>query len=70
MEKARANGKAIGRPVVVDTIDAELVVRLRSEGKSWAQIAEGHPSVKSSSGKQVKPSVGSIRRAFASATDN
>ncbi len=65
MEKARANGKPIGRPVVVDSVDAELVGRLRAEGKSWREIREAHPKVKSSSGKKVRPSVGSIRRAFA-----
>lgn len=64
MEKARANGKPIGRPVVADMVDAELVVQLRTERKSWRAIAEAHPPVKSSSGKKVRPSVGSIRRAF------
>ncbi len=65
MEKARDKGKAIGRPVVVDKVDAEFVSRLRSQGNSWRQIAEVHPPVKSASGKKVRPSVGSIRRAFA-----
>ena len=64
MDKARAKGKPIGRPVVVDMVDADLVVQLRQEGKSWSQIAEAHPRVKSSSGKRIKPSVGSIRRVF------
>ena len=40
MDKARAKGKPIGRPVVVDIVDAKLVVQLRQEGKSWSQIAE------------------------------
>jgi DNA invertase Pin-like site-specific DNA recombinase len=66
MDKARAKGKAIGRPVVVDRVDANLVVQLREEGKSWREIAESHPSVKSVSGKRVRPSVGTIRRAYAS----
>jgi len=65
MEKARAKGKVIGRPVVVDKVDADLVVRLRTDGKSWREIAEAHPPVKASSGKRVRPSVGSIRRALA-----
>jgi DNA invertase Pin-like site-specific DNA recombinase len=39
IEKARAKGKAIGRPVV-DKVDAELVAQLRNEGKSWPEIAE------------------------------
>jgi DNA invertase Pin-like site-specific DNA recombinase len=64
MDKARAKGKAIGRPVVVDKVDAALVAQLRAEGKSWREITDAHPSVKSSSGKRVRPSVGSIRRAY------
>jgi DNA invertase Pin-like site-specific DNA recombinase len=67
MDKARAKGKAIGRPVVVDRVDAGLVVRLRQDGKSWREIAEAHPPIKSASGKRIKPSVGSIRRACQSA---
>jgi DNA invertase Pin-like site-specific DNA recombinase len=65
MEKARAKGKAIGRPAVVDKVDAALVVQLRKEGKSWREIAGAHPPVKSASGKRLRPSVGSIRRAYA-----
>jgi DNA invertase Pin-like site-specific DNA recombinase len=68
MEKARAKGKPIGRPVVVGSVDAELVVRLRNEGKSWAEIQRAHPRVKSASGKRVRPGTGSIRRAFAVAS--
>ena len=64
MEKARAEGKKVGRPVVVDKVDADLVVRLRTQGLSWREIAEAHPSVKSASGTKVRPSVGSIRRAW------
>jgi DNA invertase Pin-like site-specific DNA recombinase len=66
MEKAKANGKLIGRPTVVDNIDADFVVELRLAGKSWREIADTHPPVKSSSGNKVTPSVGSIRRAFVS----
>jgi DNA invertase Pin-like site-specific DNA recombinase len=54
MDKARAKGKPIGRPVVVDRVDGDLVVQLRNEGKSWREIAEAHPAVKSASGKRVK----------------
>jgi DNA invertase Pin-like site-specific DNA recombinase len=64
IEKAKAKGKAIGRPIVVDQIDAELVVLLRKNGKSWREITEAHPPVKSSSGKRVRPSTGSIRRVW------
>ena len=49
---------------MVDKVDGELVVRLRGEGKSWREIAEAHPSVKSGK-RKVRPSVGSLRRAFA-----
>lgn len=65
MEKARAKGKQIGRPVVVDYIDKKLVLRLRGEGKSWQEIAAGHPPVKlPPKNRSVRPSVGSIRRVF------
>ena len=67
MDKARAKGKAIGRPVVVDKVDAGLVARLRAEGQSWREIAEAHPTVKSARGKRVRPSIGSIRRAYTEA---
>ena len=60
-----AKGKAIGRPVVADKVDADLVVRLRAGGRSWREIGEAHPPVRSGSGKRVRPSVGSIRRAYA-----
>ena len=65
IEKAIAKGRLIGRPIVVDSVDAELVMRLRTEGKSWREVAEAHPRVKSSSGKKVRPSVGSVRRVYA-----
>ena len=64
MEKAKARGKAVGRPVVVGRVDAALVAGLRNAGRSWREIAEAHPPVRSASGRKVKPSVGSIRRAF------
>jgi DNA invertase Pin-like site-specific DNA recombinase len=70
MDKARAKGKAIGRPVVVDKVDANLVVHLREQGRSWAQIAAAHPPVKSSSGKRIRPSVGSIRRVWKLSTES
>ena len=64
MEKARAEGRNVGRPVVVDKVDADLVAQLRSKGYSWREIAETHPPVKSASGRTVRPSVGSIRRVY------
>ncbi|MFH1087056.1 MAG: hypothetical protein V1737_00540, partial [Chloroflexota bacterium] len=62
MGKARAAGKNVGRLVVVDKVDAELVMRLRSQGRRWRDIAGIHPAVRSGKSK-VKPSAGSIRRA-------
>ncbi|MFC1944489.1 recombinase family protein [Chloroflexota bacterium] len=64
MEKARAKGKNVGRPVVMDKVNAEFVVQLKAQNKSWREIAEAHPHVRFSSGRKVNPSVGSIRRAF------
>jgi len=64
MDKARAKGKPIGRPNVVDNVDAEFVAMKRSQGASWNQIAEAHSPVKSASGRKIRPSVGSIRRAY------
>ena len=65
-EKTRAQGKPVGRPMVVDKVDTGLVIRLRNQGMSWSEIAQAHPSVEFASGRQVKPSVGSIRRAWGS----
>jgi len=68
MSRAKAKGKAVGRPVVVDKVDAGLVRSLRNQGKSWRKIAEGHPPVRLASGKKLRPSMGSIRRAFRALT--
>src|SRR5918992_4777628 len=64
MEKAKAKGKRIGRPVVVDKVDAKLVVQLRAAGRSGGETAAPPPPVKSASGRRVRPSVGSIRRSY------
>ena len=69
-DKPQRTGNPVGRPIVIDSIDAELVVRFRNAGLSWAQIAEKHPVVRSSSGRWVKPSTGSIRRVFKAATES
>jgi len=53
--RARAEGKAIGRPKVV--FDRAEVVRLRQEGRSWSQIASA-----------LGVSSGSVRRACESQT--
>ena len=60
MGKAKAMGKAVGRPDVVDNIDAELVLSLRIQSKSWSEIAEAHHPVKTASGRKVHSSAGPI----------
>lgn len=64
LEKAPAKGNAVGRTIVTSLVHTHLVATLRAEGKSWGEIARAHPPVKLGSGHKVKPSVGSIRRAF------
>lgn len=68
MEKARASGTNIGRPRVVDRVNFKLVRNLRAQGKSWRDIARAHPPVRSSSGRKVRPSIGSVRRALSAST--
>ena len=63
MERVRREGRPIGRPRLVDQVDAQFVGERRSQGESWRQIALDHPPVRSTSGRMVKPSIGSIRRA-------
>jgi len=63
MEKARREGKHIGRPRVSTQVDVRLVTEQRSQSESWRQIFLAHPPVWSASGRLVKPSIGSIRRA-------
>lgn len=65
MGKARAAGKNVGRPEVAKKLAISLIAQMRSEGRSWAEIYAAHPRVRSTSGRQLKPSVSSIRRAFA-----
>ena len=55
--RARAEGKAIGRPKVV--FDRADVIRLRQEGLSWGQIAA-----------TLGVSTGTVRRAYQSRTDD
>ena len=64
MAKAAAAGKDIGRPEVAKKLDVALIAGMRSAGKSWSDIHKAHPRVRSTSGRQLKPSIGSIRRAF------
>jgi len=63
MEQARQEGRPIGRPRLVHQVDAPFVKERRSQGESWRQIYMAHPPVRSASGRMVKPSIGSIRRA-------
>ena len=63
--EGQGKGRAIGRPAGVDKVDSDLVVQLKNEGKSWREIAEAHPPVKSASVRKIRPSMGPIRRAFA-----
>jgi len=39
LEKAKAEGKRLGRPMVLSEAKAERVKKLRAKGKSWAQVA-------------------------------
>ncbi len=64
MEKARGQGRSVGRPSVTDTLDVDLVANLRDQGYSWKQISEAHPQVKLSSGRKIRPSPSSIKRAY------
>lgn len=63
MEKARQDGRQIGRPRVADRVDSQFVWERRAEGKSWRQVYLAHPPVSSASGRVLKPSIGSLRRA-------
>ena len=64
MAKARAAGKNLGRPEVAKKLDVSLIARMRGTGESWSAIYKAHPRIRSTSGRQLKPSLGSIRRAF------
>ena len=68
VHEARGDDRFNGRLMLVDKVDAELVVAVRNKGKSWREIAEAHPAVRSSSGMKDRQSVGSIRRAYANRT--
>jgi len=64
MAQAREEGKHIGRPRVTAQVDVRFVAERRSQGESWRQIYVAHPPVWFASGRTVKPSIGSIRRAL------
>lgn len=56
LNRARAEGKQIGRPRV--TLQHEMVVELRRSGHSWAEIA-----------RMLHAGAGTVRRAFRDASD-
>ena len=62
---ARAKGVTLGRPVVRDGVDVEMVLALRAEGLSWRKVHAAHLETRNAKGKKVKPSVTTIRRAVA-----
>jgi DNA invertase Pin-like site-specific DNA recombinase len=68
LEKARAQGKTLGRPALGERLDVALMVRLRTEGKSWAELQAAHPVVRLPGGRRGRPSLTSIRRAVAAAS--
>lgn len=55
LNRARAEGKQIGRPRVI--LPSQLVVELRQAGYSWAEIA-----------RRLGAGTGTVRRAFDAAT--
>ena len=63
MARARQEGTYIGRPQVSKRVDVRFVMERRAMGESWRQIALAHPPLLSASGRVVRPSIGSIRRA-------
>lgn len=65
LARARAQGKRLGRPPVVQLVDMALVARLRAEGLSWAAIARRHPPVvPTPRGGRKRPSERTIRRVY------
>ncbi len=66
-EQQADHGRKPGRPKVRDQINVPLVKQLRERGMSWEQVRQAHPPVKSPSGRTVKISTGSIRRAVSEA---
>lgn len=65
MARARAQGKHLGRRIVMGDVNTDLVAKLRAEGKSWVEIQAAHPrTVKTTQGGYKRPSIGTIRRAW------
>lgn len=65
LARARAEGKAIGRPAVLQHVDGDLVRGMRAQGASWSMIRKAHPAtiMDPETGRKHKPSTASIRRA-------
>ena len=61
VRRARREGKRLGRPTVA--VDLDYVKYMKANGRGWDSIAREHPLVVVS-GKKVRPSRSSIRRAW------
>lgn len=64
MDRARRQGKSLGRPKLAHKINLGMVQTLKSEGKTWKEIARAHPSIKLANGRQRKPSASTLRKVF------
>lgn len=62
MARAKAQGIHVGRPRVIDQVDVDLVIDLRSTGTAWRRVAKMHPLITVASGKRKRPSVATLRR--------
>ena len=61
MDRARRQGKAIGRPGMRKLIQWPLVDVMRTELASWSAIAQAHPEVEVN-GKKIKVHEATIRK--------
>jgi DNA invertase Pin-like site-specific DNA recombinase len=60
MDRARRQGRAIGRPSMRELIQWPLVDRVRAGGASWPVVAEAHPEVEIN-GKRIKVNEATFR---------
>ncbi|PZC45887.1 MAG: Site-specific DNA recombinase [Chloroflexi bacterium] len=60
MDRAKRQGKAIGRPIA--DVDVALAILQRADGMSWRQVQRAHPMVYIK-GRRRRPGVETIRRA-------
>jgi hypothetical protein len=70
LERARREGKKIGRPSVQDLVDIDLMLRLRAEGLGWATVHKRHPRTVPTPRGFRRPGEGTIRRVYAMACQN